>query len=246
MPDGKAIVGLSDTSGEVEFWTLPANGVGAPSQLTTGGDVLRWDGVPSPDGKRLAHTDKNQRLWVLDLTTKKDTKIAENQIGDFDDLAWSPDSRLLAYTAPSDDQLTRVFLWEASSGPDPGRDHRPLRQLQPGLERRRATGSISCRTGTSRSLVGAPWGSRQPEPFFDHAGTGLPGGDGAGLALAVPAGRRAEHEEYKGHRGRQHEGQEGHKGRQHEGREGHEGRREGRREQATQSRLSTSTASRRA
>jgi tricorn protease len=35
MPDGKSIVALSDKSGEVEVWQLPANGVGAPEQLTT-------------------------------------------------------------------------------------------------------------------------------------------------------------------------------------------------------------------
>ena len=29
MPDGKTLLALSDESGEVEFWRLPANGVGA-------------------------------------------------------------------------------------------------------------------------------------------------------------------------------------------------------------------------
>ena len=31
LPDGKSLLALSDESGEVEFWTLPANGVGRPS-----------------------------------------------------------------------------------------------------------------------------------------------------------------------------------------------------------------------
>src|SRR5581483_8409894 len=49
LPDGKSLVALSDESGEVEVWKLPANGVGAGEQLTKGGDVLRWEAIPSPD-----------------------------------------------------------------------------------------------------------------------------------------------------------------------------------------------------
>ena len=116
MPDGKALVGLTDQSGEVEFWTTPANGVGAATQLTDSGDVLRWDGLPSPDGKLLAHRDKNQRLWVLDVVKKTETKIIESQDGDIDDLAWSPDSRFLAYTAPDTNLVTRVYLWQSATG----------------------------------------------------------------------------------------------------------------------------------
>ena len=63
--DGKSLLALSDQSGEVEFWRVPANGVGDTTQLTTDGKVLRWDGVPSPDGKCIAHFDKDQQLWVL-------------------------------------------------------------------------------------------------------------------------------------------------------------------------------------
>ncbi|HEY6223042.1 MAG TPA: hypothetical protein VIW26_04615, partial [Gemmatimonadales bacterium] len=53
-PDGKTVLALSDRSGETEWWRLPANGVGDPEQLTRDARVLRWDGVPSPDGQWLA------------------------------------------------------------------------------------------------------------------------------------------------------------------------------------------------
>ena len=39
MPDGKSLVALSDQSGEVEFWNLPASGIGDASQVTTDGGV---------------------------------------------------------------------------------------------------------------------------------------------------------------------------------------------------------------
>src|SRR5262249_41455962 len=49
MADGKSLLALSTESGEVEFWKLPANGVGPAEQLTRDAKVLRWGGVPSPD-----------------------------------------------------------------------------------------------------------------------------------------------------------------------------------------------------
>lgn len=60
MPDGKSLVALSDESGEVELWTLPANGVGSPAQLTRDGRVLRWQAISAPNGEWIAHTDKDQ------------------------------------------------------------------------------------------------------------------------------------------------------------------------------------------
>ena len=69
LPDSDDLVVLSDESGEVELWTLPANGVGEPQQLTDDGDVLRWEPYPSPDGRYIAHDDKSYRLWLYDTDT---------------------------------------------------------------------------------------------------------------------------------------------------------------------------------
>lgn len=41
MPDGESLVALSDQSGEIELWKLPANGVGEAEQITNDGVVLR-------------------------------------------------------------------------------------------------------------------------------------------------------------------------------------------------------------
>jgi tricorn protease len=116
MPDGKSLVVLSDESGEVELWRVPANGVGEREQLTTDGDVLRWDAVPSPDGKKIAHYDKNLRLFIYDIETKKSTKIDENQIDQHDDLAWSPDSKFLAFSAPSQNMMRQVLVHSLETG----------------------------------------------------------------------------------------------------------------------------------
>ena len=90
LPDGKGLVALSDESGEVEVWKLPANGVGPREQLTRDGKVLRWEAVPSPDGKWIAHHDKDRQLWLWSVEKKTDTLIATSRPGDVQDLAWSP------------------------------------------------------------------------------------------------------------------------------------------------------------
>ncbi|HEY6107585.1 MAG TPA: hypothetical protein VIV56_01660, partial [Gemmatimonadales bacterium] len=99
-PDGKTVLALSDQTGETEWWRLPANGVGAPEQLTGDARVLRWDGVPSPDGKWLAFYDKNQTLWLYAFDRRQATVIDSTPDGDFGDLVWSPDSKWLAYVRP--------------------------------------------------------------------------------------------------------------------------------------------------
>ena len=166
FPDGKSLLALSDESGEVEFWRVPANGVGANDQLTTDGKVLRWDGIASPDGKRVAHFDKDQQLWVFDVATKQQKKVAVCGEGDFDDVTWSPDGKWLAYTAPDRNQMTRIYLYNAESG-----------AITPATSDRYDSFSpewapdgkwlyfLSNRNFVS--VVGSPWGSRQPEPFFD-------------------------------------------------------------------------------
>jgi tricorn protease len=76
--DSKSVFAFSTESGEVELWKYPANGVGSGEQLTRDGKVLRWEGVPSPDGKWVAHQDKNNQLFLLDSASKSEKNIAGN------------------------------------------------------------------------------------------------------------------------------------------------------------------------
>ena len=167
MPDGQSVLSLSDESGEVEFWRMPANGVGAAAQLSNDAKVLRWDGVPAPDGNYVANHDKNQRLWMLDVAKKTQKLVAESANGDFDDIAWSPDSRWLAYTAPAPNQLTRIFLYEVATA----------RSVPVTTDRYDSVSPAWSPDGkwlyflsnrNFESLVASPWGSRQPEPFWDR------------------------------------------------------------------------------
>jgi tricorn protease len=168
LPDGKSVIALSDESGEVEFWRAPANGVGEPSQLTRDGRVLRWDGIPSPDGKWIAHYDKDQQLWLFEIATGAQKKIATTEEwADFQDLAWSPDSRWLAFVRPAHNLLTQVVVYGLESGTTTELTSDRWDSYSPAWS---PDGKwlwlLSDRH--YESLVPSIWGSRQPDPFFDR------------------------------------------------------------------------------
>lgn len=166
FPDGKSLLTLGDATGEVEFWRVPANGVGEAAQLTSDGKVLRWDGIPSPDGKKIAHYDKDQQLWIFDVDSKKQTQVAKSDEGGFDDVQWSPDGKWLAYTAPAANQMTRLFLYDVGNGRSAPVTTDRYDSYSPAFS---PDGKwlyfLSDRNLVS--IVGSPWGSRQPEPYFD-------------------------------------------------------------------------------
>ena len=168
MPDGKTILAISTETGETEFWSYPANGEGRPEQVTHNANVLRWDGVPSPDGHWLAHRNKNQELWLFDLKAKTDKKIAQSMNGDFDSLTWSPDSQWLAFEENADNTFTQIKVLNVNTG-----------AMQALTSDRYNSGNptwssdgkwlyfLSDRMLTT--VIHSPWGPRQPDPYFDHS-----------------------------------------------------------------------------
>ncbi len=164
MPDG-SLLGLSDETGELEFVRIPANGVGNDERLTNDGTILRFQGVPSPDGKWVAYDDNNSDLWILNVETGEQRGISESRegIGDF---TWSPDSRWLAYTMTAMNLFRQIKLYNVDDGTTV-----PLTS-----DRVNSFNTAWSPEGdflyflsdrNLRSLVGSPWGTRQPEPYFD-------------------------------------------------------------------------------
>jgi tricorn protease len=168
MPDGKTIIAVSTESGETEFWKYPTNGVGKPEQLTSNAKVLRWDGVTSPDGNWLAHRDKDQQLWLMDLKSKSDKKILQSMNGDFEDLRWSPDSQWLAFVESADNTFNQIKVLNVNNG-----------EIHALTSDRYNSGNptwspdgkwlylISDRM--LKTVIPSPWGPRQPDPFFDRS-----------------------------------------------------------------------------
>ena len=168
MPDGKSIMALSTQSGETEFWKFPANGVGAPEQWTHDAKVLRWEGVPSPDGRWLAHRDKDQQLWLYDTKTKQQKRIAQSMMDDFGDLTWSPDSQWLAYAETATNTFRQIKVLNTNTGAIQALTSDRYNSFSPSWS---PDGKwlyfLSDRM--LKTSVPEPWGSRQPDPYFDRS-----------------------------------------------------------------------------
>lgn len=175
FPDGKNLLTLSTESGEVELWKTAANGTAGGDRLTTDGKVLRWEAIPSPDGKWIVHQDKDCQLWLFNAADKSQKRIAVAvPSGDsspaFEHVTWSPDSRWIAYgvESPSRNELSQILLYNVASGAST-----PLTtdRYESGWPAWSADGKwiyfISDRS--LKTQVRAPWGERQPEPYFDRS-----------------------------------------------------------------------------
>ena len=172
MPDGKALIVISTESGETELWKLPANGVGDGERLTTDGHVLRWEPMASPDGKWIAHQDKDGQLWLLEPATKTQKKIYTDDVSGFypafSGVRWSPDSRWLVFSAAAPNEFQRIYLYSVEKG-----------SLTPvTTDRYNSTSACWSTDGkwmyflsdrSLKSVVRAPWGPRQPDPYFDRS-----------------------------------------------------------------------------
>jgi tricorn protease len=164
MPGGERLIGLSDESGEFEWVTLPANGIGPERVLTEDGSVLRYEGVPSPNGARVAYVDHRRDLWVLDVESGEQKRINQQSEGTADQV-WSADSRWLAFVETAPNTFRQIKLYDTQGGgivdvtsdrvnsqsPSWGPDGDFLYFL--------SDRNLS-------STVQSPWGARQPEPHF--------------------------------------------------------------------------------
>jgi tricorn protease len=166
--DGRQLVALSDASGEVEWWKLPANGVGSPTQLTKDAKTLRFEGVASPDGKYVASRNKDMELWLLDVASGTHTRIAVAPAWeDITELVWSPDSRWLAYGLPDRNHLMRVHVYDTRTRSDMAVTSERWDSWSPAWS---PDGKWLWFLSDRRfdTVVRSIWGSRQPDPFFDR------------------------------------------------------------------------------
>ncbi len=165
MPDGQNLLTLSDESGEYEFWSISARGLGTPKQLTRDGDILRWRAIPAPDGKHFAYNDKNNDLWIVQLENGSRKLISQNRQG-IGDITWSPDSRWIVFAQNAVNTYQQLMLY-----------HLDDETIVPLTSNRVNSSSPAWSTDGNwlyfvsdrslQSLVPSPWGPRQPEPYFD-------------------------------------------------------------------------------
>jgi len=110
-PDGKWIAYLSDRSGEYEIYVRPADGTGTERQITKAGKEWRFTPQWSPDSTKLAYSDKDHVLHVIDVASGKDTSADRDPYGDIVDYRWSPDSKWLTYTKNNEARFSSVFVY---------------------------------------------------------------------------------------------------------------------------------------
>ncbi|MCA9289778.1 MAG: PD40 domain-containing protein [Phycisphaerales bacterium] len=170
MPDGESLLALSDERGELDYWRLPLDGVGAPTALTNDGDVVRGEGVPSPDGLKIAYADKNFRLWIADLETGERTMVAESAWETFGDLVWSPDGAWLAFVETLENAYRQVRLYDVAGARIVDATSDRIDSFSPSWS---PDGDwlafLADRDFTS--VVESVWGHEQPEPFLDRQTT---------------------------------------------------------------------------
>jgi len=169
FPDGKSLFMLSDETGELEFWKARANGIGDPEILSENGSVFRFRGVVSPDGASIAFTDKNLDLWVYQIEKREMLLVTESNTDRPRDLAFSPDSRWLAYVAEADNFFPQIVLYRIKDRSKVVLTSDRVDSYSPAWS---PDGKwiYFASDRNFESSVPSPWGPRQPEPFFERTG----------------------------------------------------------------------------
>lgn len=116
LPDSRRIVYLSERNGTPHLFTYDFT-TSSETQLT---NSALWDSAPvmAPDGKSVAFVRDGKELRVLDLSSKQDKPLAKGYLSRSNRaLAWSPDSRWIAYIGISGSSSFRnVFAVPAAGG----------------------------------------------------------------------------------------------------------------------------------
>ncbi|MFQ5422052.1 MAG: protease, partial [Anaerolineae bacterium] len=166
FPNGSRLLALSDSSGELEFYQLPADGLGAPEQLTNDGTVFRFAPQISPDGKWFAYADKGQRLWVVNVESRESRQVAASQMGYFFSLRWSPDSRWLAYTEVAENNAYQIKIYNLEDGTITAVTSDRVDSYSP-IWSPDGKWLYFLSDRHLYSVVPGPWGPRQPDPYLE-------------------------------------------------------------------------------
>ena len=110
-PDGRRIAFVSDRDGEDEIYVMPQDGSGEPERLTDDGSTMRYAPAWAPGGEHLAFSDKDGRLYVLDLETRATTLVADEENGQVRDYTWSPRGGYLAFSLTGDTGFSSIYVW---------------------------------------------------------------------------------------------------------------------------------------
>ncbi|MEO5568288.1 MAG: S41 family peptidase, partial [Gemmatimonadaceae bacterium] len=116
-PDGSKIAFISDANGEEELYVIAQDGSSPPERLTNGGRAMRYAPEWSADGKRIAFSDKDGRIWVYSFDSKALTEIYDAARDQVRDYTWSPKGHHLAFSVTNPNGLRSIQIWSEGGGP---------------------------------------------------------------------------------------------------------------------------------
>jgi len=115
-PDGAKIAFVSDLDGEDEVYLVNQDGSSHPEQLTHGFQAMLHAPEWAADGKRIAFSDKDGKLFVLTLDGKKISQVARDSGGNLRDYTWSQDGGHLAFTLSNPNGFRSIYIWSVNDG----------------------------------------------------------------------------------------------------------------------------------
>jgi tricorn protease len=113
-PDGRKVAFVSDRSGEEQVYLVDQDGAGKPEQLTTQFAAQLQAPEWASDGKRLAFSDKDGKLFVLTIADKKVVEVADDAFGGVFDYAWAPGGQQLAFSLQNANGNRTLHVWSAA------------------------------------------------------------------------------------------------------------------------------------
>lgn len=119
-PDGKRVAYFSDASGDYDLYVQAVDG--APERVPTGLKTALYHLEWSPDGTKILFGDKSFAIYVMDVATKKLTKVDESHelkndefTWEVSDYAWAPDSQWLTYSFVEPSHNSRIHLYNLAT-----------------------------------------------------------------------------------------------------------------------------------
>lgn len=117
-PDGKTIAFITDVAGDQQLALVDA-ATNTERRVDLGEKPGYYDGPTwSPDSKRIAYTDNKLNLWVLEVSTGKNTKIDTRTYRGRGNTRprWSPDSKWLTWSRDLKTHMSAVFVHSFETG----------------------------------------------------------------------------------------------------------------------------------
>ncbi len=118
-PDGREIAWFSDSGNGYQLLIAAQDGLAEPRRSGVGESKMAWETTWSPDGSRIAFVDDEVRVRVVEIASggvvTADVGGANIERGAMG-LAWSPDSKWLAYARTYPNNLRRIVVYSVENG----------------------------------------------------------------------------------------------------------------------------------